>query len=559
MVIVQGVSDTNLSLEALFGASGSAQCFSINGWQLRIKMDRSHVFDQQSDGAVVIRDRPRLFESLSDESLNGAFLVLRPHKGRCLEIVQDRLASIPVYFAVRNGVSYFSSRLVDLVRAGWRSPDPLGVMQWVCLGQPLGLSTPVLGVQALPGAHTIRCEPGREPISCRYWQIGREVESAGRVEDFVDETVAKLESAHRRAKPDADARLALPVTGGLDSRCNLAIWAGSLHKSVLFHTQDLGNFELPIAREISDHYGKDLVVYDSSDWLQKGPVLNLDEESGEFNAGHWRLVDTARRLAEEHGAEATIDGFFQDFLFKASFVRDDSVEALLAQQTGIARYRARMLGFQPDSQMLKDLEASIDAATDRGRQDGAWAVSQDYYLENRSRRLVYNIVRLNQNYLDVRTPGLDHELSDFAFRLPKSLRTNALLYRHVIAKLSPALATIRYDKSGLPLLDMRRRSLRKKVLGTIKRNLNHVFPNRSWMRESGTNFSRLFAHDVEFRHRLAKQVDRSEWVRELFGQQVVERLDAERRKGRPSEDLVGALVTLAALEHQGTSGHGAGS
>lgn len=550
MIVVQGTSDPSSSLEARFGQLDDAHDFLINGWRVRIALDHSHLVDQPAASEIVIRDRPRREGATYDESLNGAFLILRAGPDVGLEIVLDRVGSIPVYYAIRGKQSCFSSRLLDLVRAGWHEPDSLGVLQWVCLGQPLGPQTPINGVRALPNAHRVSCIPGEEPVATRYWRIPRATDVDGRIEDYLDETITKLRQAHNRAAPPAGARLAMPVTGGLDSRCNLALWADQIEGATLFHTQDLGDFELPIARQIARELSKKLVVYDSADWLRAGPRMDLRQETGEFNAAHWRLVDTARRLADEHGTTATVDGFFQDFLFKASFVRDDSTEALIAQQLGNARYNARMLGLQAGQATLKGLESSIEA-TILSYGDCVWAASQDYYLDNRSRRLVYSIVRLNQNHLDVRTPGMDHDLMDFAFRLPKSLRKRSLLYRHVINALSPQLAAINYDKSGLPVLDLRTRSFKRRLFSPIKRNLNHFFPNRRWLRETETNFSQLFACDAAFRSRVASAVDRSRWIRDLFGARIIERLDAERRKGRPSDDLIGALVTLAALESQG--------
>lgn len=160
-------------------------------------------------------------------------------------------------------------------------------------------------------------------------------------------------------------------------------------------------------------------------------------------------------------------------------------------------------------------------------------------------------MRLNQNYLDVRTPGLDHELIDFALALPRNLRQNALLYRHIINRLDPALARIRYDKSGLPVMDLRKRSWLRRLRGPLMRNLNHLLPDRRFLRESETNFSRLLRESADFRAQLDAHVSASSWARALFGERIIPRLEAQRRKGRPVDDMVGALVTLAALEAQG--------
>jgi predicted SAM-dependent methyltransferase len=49
--------------------------------------------------------------------------------------------------------------------------------------------------------------------------------------------------------------------------------------------------------------------------MERVTELDLALETGEFNAAHWRLIDTAQRLAVELNCTTTVDGFFQDLLF----------------------------------------------------------------------------------------------------------------------------------------------------------------------------------------------------------------------------------------------------
>jgi len=537
-------------VEATFGTmpEGAWHRFSGEGWSLRIRSDCSHRVTPTAHG-VVIHDRLDAAGLSEPFHLNGAYLLLREERPGVLEITTDRIASLPLYVAHGGGDCCFSSRLVDLGRVGWREPDRLGICQWALLGQPLGEATPLAGVVALPNAAVVELSRNGHRLRRRYWRPRANPATDGRVERYLEEAVEELRAAHHRCAPATTQRLALPVTGGFDSRCNLALWAERLPRSRLFHVEDLGAYELPIAREIAARYHQPLLELSSRTWMRHVTRLDPGLESGEFNAAQWRLAHPVERLAREWGAEATVDGFFQDLLFKATFLREEAPAAIARRQMEAARYGARVLGMAADSPLLRQLAESVAAALAGHGEDGLSA-SQDYYIENRSRRLVYNIVRLNQNHMAVKTPGLDHALIDFGIALPWNLRRNALLYRHIIQSLDPALAAIRYDKSGLPLSDPRRSSRRRRVRQRLVSNLNHLFPDRRWFRDVETGFGRLFREDAAFRADVGRHVAGSSWARALFGRDIIERLERQRRRGRPVEGVIGMLVTLAALERR---------
>lgn len=548
MVIIQGVTGSK-KLDAVFGQDDnhSWEFFRGEGWEVRIILDKSHHVRRIKDG-LLIHDRMPDSTGETLESLNGAFLRLNDHPAGGLEIITDRIASIPLYMATASGYTCFSSRLIDLGQAGWQSPDPLGIYQWALLGQPIGASTPLKDVSCLPNASVIQLLPSGVARQDRYWIPRANPEVHAQTNEHLEEALDQLRAAHQRCAPKGDQGLALPVTGGFDSRCNLALWEPQLKNSLLFHVEDLGNFELPIARQIAGRYNLPLLELSSREWMSRATQLDLSIETGEFNAAHWRLSEPVRILAREHSATATIDGFFQDMLLKASFLTDQPPETQLAAQHNTARYGAKVLGLKTNDRRYRDLEASIEDEL-LVHKDGLSA-SQDYYIRNRSRRLVYNIVRLNQNFLDVKTPGMDHRLIDYGTALPWNLRHNALLYRSIINRLDPALARIRYDKSGLPLIDPRKRSTWRRVQHRLVTNLNHLLPNRSFFLDVETNFGRLFRESPTFRHMVARHVEHSEWVTALFGPAIIQRLEKQRRAGRPVENVIGVLVTLASLDYQ---------
>lgn len=158
----------------------AAQRLTLGEWQLAVVLDHSHQLLRLADGLLIHDGRCTLQGTAAapDLQLNGAYLhVQHAHDG--LQITTDRLATIPLYMAQRDGSTLLSSRLLDLARAGWNQPDPLGVYQWVLLGQPLGGSTPLAGVCALPNASVVRFGGGRSASPRKLLAIAAHACGAG--------------------------------------------------------------------------------------------------------------------------------------------------------------------------------------------------------------------------------------------------------------------------------------------------------------------------------------------------------------------------------------------
>ena len=338
----------------------------------------------------------------------------------------------------------------------------------------------------------------------------------------------------------------MPVTGGLDSRCNLALHPELSQQSRLFHCHDLGNVEWPYARTIGRYLGRTIERFDSADDMRHAPGFDPALGPGDFNIAHWRLVGTARRLAET-GSTATIDGFLQDLLFKATFLRDQPRDAQIEGQLARMRYNAAALGLCADSEPARRVAECIH--DDYPVAAAGLDASQLHYLENRSRRLVYNIVRLNQNYLDVRTPALDHRLMNFALTLPWELRRGSWLYRRIINRLDPSLAAIPYDKTGLPLLDPRPRSIGKAVARQVRPFLDRAWPGRPFLQRPEDNFSRLARRDPTLRQQAAELVAASEWLRDILCTEHPQSiLKSGHLMGQAHVDCLGGMLTIAAFE-----------
>lgn len=522
------------------------------GFHLQYEPSHRSYAVRSAPSAILISERHLIQTQPSDPATrDGSWLEMRwTQEG--MEIITDRLGTIPLHWAMRGETLYFATRLSEVARLlpTPAVPDEAAILTTIFLDHPWGSRTLLRGVQLLPPASRCRIRAnGFEPVCERYWQPPPPaVEKPGPIEPWRDAATEQLSQAHARHTEDLDStNVAMPVTAGLDSRCNLALHPELATHARLFHCHDLGNVEWPYARRVGRYLGRPIESFDSADDMRHAASFKADLGPGDFNIGHWRLVGTARKLAAT-GSSSTVDGFLQDLLFKATFLREHSREQQVQRHLARLRYNAAALGFGPQSPQVRLVEEYIREDFPAG--ETGLDASQRHYLENRSRRLVYNIVRLNQNFLDVRTPALDHKLMDFAFALPWQLRQGSYLYRRVIHHLSPELAAIPYDKTGLPLLDPRPRSLGKETIRQVRPILDHLWPGRPFWQPPEGNFARLARRDPVFRTEAAKTLAGSEWLQECLGIRATDAVTQPGRSlGQAGVDCLGGMLTVSLLEH----------
>ncbi|WP_018141265.1 hypothetical protein [Thioalkalivibrio sp. ALJ7] len=554
-----------LILQGVFGMQGSAYgpwndpaepnewlTIAENGIHLRIHSRHKtyRLARLRSSGILIHEHHLPAAEAELPERRDGSWLeILWGPEG--VEVVSDRIGAIPVHWAIQDGRTWLASRLTDLAALMPRTPGPdrIGALSTIFLDNPWGNRTLLEGVSLLPPAS--RCHfanPGLAPRCTRYWSPPPvSTAPTGPIEPWLDEAAERLASAHQAGAAGLEASaVAMPVTAGLDSRCNLALHPELSQRARLFHCHDLGNVEWPYARKIGRYLGRPIERFDSAEGMRHAATFDPALGPGDFNIAHWRLVGTARRLTET-GSTATIDGFLQDLLFKATFLRDQSREAQIEGQLARMRYNAKALGFSAESEEVSLLTDYI--REEYPSADAGLDASQLHYLENRSRRLVYNIVRLNQNYLDVRTPALDHQLMDFALRLPWELRRGSWLYRRIIHRLDPNLAAIPYDKTGLPLLDPRPRSRGKAIARQLRPLLDRAWPGRPFLQPPEGNFARIARRDQSFRSAAATALSDSEWLESCLGTKGARMpTQSGNRLGQAGIDCLGGMLTISLLE-----------
>ena len=503
---------------------GSWQCFAGEGWTFRARRDATYVIESLGDGVVIHDGRVRRWEA-DPREWSGSFLALEPHgAGAGLEIVNDRMGSVPLYWGARDGGLAFSSRLSDLARFGFTEPDEIAALQVVLLNQPLWDRTLLKGPRLMEPASRLALRPGTTARSERYWSIPAIPREDGRDDrSLLNDAVGIFQRAHRQLADDAtESVIGFPVTAGLDSRCILAMHRERLDRAHLFHDVTHPG-ERKIARRIADYLGRPLEIYraDPRVWVE----LPQELETGELNAAQWWFWTTAQAVRRD-GCEQIFDGYLNDSLFNSYLIRTLPASFTAARLDG-PRYRYSLLGGDCESRRFGEF-AAVYVEGFASVDGDPLERNQRFSLENRSRRYTFGMVRMLQNCAKIRLPGLDRDLLEFGLSLPWRLRRDGALYRRMIARLDPGLARIPSGRTGLPLTSPRRISLRNRLRNSVQPNLiraaDRLWPARPVLLSPRRPLERSLLDDPGFRGEIKRLLDRSEWVGNLFGEAVAERL-----------------------------------
>lgn len=519
------------------------------GISVSIRLDQSYRLREYTWG-VLIDDGRIDTPDLPIQRWNGAFIALKwPSRTAPMSIATDRLGTVPVYFARNANQWLIASGLKPFVEAGFAEPDYYACWQLLMFNTPLWQKSLLRGVSLVPPASEIRFDDEAGPKMLGYWEATAVVEGLLDRQKILPELIQVLRQAHRRVV-NPSGKWLLPVTGGLDSRINLALHRDDWSSAMLFHSAAGGDDEERIADRIATVIRQPLYKVDRSESVICSLENDIWTETGELNFAQRWLEHTSRSVAGRLPGGMLVDGYMQDVMFNPIIPTADPNATTLKRSLATASYYAKMIGLMPEKSELAEV---LDLFRDEylpANPSSALHASQRYYLHNRSRRYVYGMVRLAQNFAPVATPGLDIDLLDFGFALPWQNRVGAELYRCAIIQLAPDLADVTYDKTGLPLSAPPGKSWRLKMRNKAEHYLDHFWPSRPFFNGPDADLSNLLRRNPIFAARLSELLRASGWLAHMLGRTydaalLVERVARGEQQLRP---IVLGMVTIALLE-----------
>lgn len=489
-----------------------------------------YVFRSRTDSEVVANGwhawGPRVFDRM-----RGMFaLALWDRRSRRLILARDRLGKKPLYYAATDSAFLFGSEIKAVL--AWpglaRRPNLAAIHRYLTLQYVPSPETAFAGIEKVPPAHYLVAAPDgeggwREPELVRYWELPRPDAAAPRRNpaDLQAELVARLEEAVR-LRMIADVPLGAFLSGGVDSSAVVATMArvgsGRVKTfSIGFAAKQYD--ETRYARMVAERFGTDheeLVVEPDAAAVLPQLVWHYGEPFADPSAvPTWYVSQMARRhvtvaLNGDGGDEAFL-GYGR---YRAMHYLDRLDRVPAAARLGLGR----LLALAPPALQrrfrlgrIREVLAAADrpeqryAGTivffaDRDKVEGYGAAMRPflgesalgllapYFAEagtllagaNRADIHTYLpddlMVKVDvasmAHGLEARSPLLDHELLEWAARIPAEIRmprgrTKALFKAAMAPYLPPEILNRRKMGFGCPIDHWLRRELKEMAYDTL--------------------------------------------------------------------------------------------
>jgi asparagine synthase (glutamine-hydrolysing) len=446
-----------------------------------------HHLSTQGDTEVIAHLAEDLEPVVLARRLHGmfAFAVWDDRRQRLI-LGRDRLGKKPLYYWSNGGRLVFGSEIKAVLAhpAVPRQLDPRAVPAYLTFGYVPSPSTFFEGIHSVPPGHVLvfdsACQVRLEP----YW--APEVAVPPRSEpldvslrEAADQVRARLTRAveHRLI---ADVPLGAFLSGGIDSSTIVAIMAGVSDRPVRTFTigfEDSDGFdERPYARVVAERFGTDhveFVVAPNAIDLIERLVWHHDQPFGDSSAiPTYLLAEVTRRDVtvalcgdggdelfagyERFSAGAILDRFERPLALVRAPVRgalsllpDTALPTqvrsfsrfLAASQLGLPdafmtwvsmvprQWRERLLG-TAENWATADYRRVWDGS------DGADVVDRLLDLNLRTYLLDDLLPKVDRmamaHGLEVRSPFLDHDLVEFALKLPRQAKTRGMSRKRVL-------------------------------------------------------------------------------------------------------------------------------
>lgn len=451
-------------------------------------LERGHVLRSQGDTEVIAHLAEELDAVELARTIDGmfAFAVWDERRERLI-LARDRFGKKPLYYGHVDGTFVFGSEIKAVVAhpALPRRLDPRAIPAYLAFGYVPAPHTFFEGVRSLPPGHVLELEPEGTPRIREYWRAPLANVSAATLDVTLEEASKLvrrgLETAVRR-RLVADVPLGAFLSGGVDSSAVVGLMAQLTDRPVRtftigFEDKD-GYDERPYAKVVADRFGTDhteFVVRPDAVELIERLVWHYDEPFGDSSAVPTFLLS---ELTRRHVTVA-LSGDGGDELF-AGYERFGAARILRHYQRAPRAAREalrRLLGLLPAQGLdgrigslqrfagradLSVLEAyhswlsyvseptrhALVGGSSNGSLDGyraIWQQSEGAPLLDRLLHLNIRTYLLDDllpkadrmsmaHALEVRSPFLDKDLAELAFRLPPGHKARGLVLKRVLKK-----------------------------------------------------------------------------------------------------------------------------
>jgi len=473
---------------------------------------RGHRYRTHSDTETIIH----LYEEYGRDCVNqmrGMFaFAIWDARQRRLFVARDRLGIKPLYYRLTSECCLFGSEIkVILAHPGVHPEFNREVLpEYLAFGYVSGPETFFSGIRKLMPGHTLELEEGGEVRIHRYWDLPMTTDN-DHTESYYVQTYRDLLEKAVSSHLMSDVPLGIFLSGGLDSSAVAALMTKIKRTPV--ETFSVGYTEppyseLPHARQVANHLNSvhHEVLVTSEEFLNALPKLIWHEDEPVVWPSSVALYFVARLARERvtvvltgEGSDETLAGYTR-YAFTLKNAAFDSLYRRLAPEA----FRRGIRGSISDSRLInatvrrklghtflardgdswpsfyfdnffsafsqKDqAELLTDDLVREPGEDGAYRNVMDYWNHSSGdllRRLLYTDIKtylvellMKQDNmsmaasLESRVPFLDHDLVEFAMRIPRKFQLSGLTGKRILKKAVADLlprSIINQPKLGFP-------------------------------------------------------------------------------------------------------------
>jgi asparagine synthase (glutamine-hydrolysing) len=453
-----------------------------------------HRFQTQSDSEVIVH----LYEEHQGDCvkyLRGMFaFAIWDDKRQRLFAARDRLGQKPLFFVHRGRELLFASEIKSLLAfdPSLAELDPAALDQYLALRLIAPPRTMFRSVRKLAPAHSLTFDMESGLRTQRYWDLYYEPKLSGSDDDLIDEFEARLIEC-LRLHMVSDVPVGAFLSGGMDSTLVVAmLMKHVVSEPVQTFSMALpyGDYdEAPYARLVAEQYGTrhhEKTIVPSLARSLPQLVWHLDEPSDPLSACTFLIAGMAREhvkvvLGGDGGDElfGGYDRYYGNryasyYALLPSAVRRYGIGPILrfvpdgewyksrghklkwlhqaSFMSGGQRY-ARSLGyfyFDPSRRQqlygpvmqaaveFFDADASIRDPFDHAQASDP--LDRMLYADSQVRLPDHSVMILDRmtmaHGLEARSPFMDHELAEFAARLPSRLKVRGRSLRYMQTRLA---------------------------------------------------------------------------------------------------------------------------
>lgn len=415
----------------------------------------------ESNGAAVLLEQYLKSGIECLTKINGSFNVAWwSERTRSLVLANDKFGQRPLFWGIRNGTLVFASMFARIMATGILSSeiDVEGFADLLSYEYILGEKTLFKDVHTLPPASYLTYKGNKISIQ-QYWRLDH-VEPRGKYDKRrLDELENIFKIAVKRSiRPDITC--AIPLTGGLDSRC---ILAAAINQKLPFITYTMGqpdSTDVIIAQKIAHQIGVqhifELISPDIlSDWL----VPMVLHQGGTIATLH---SHPCRALYSSPPFDALIPGIGSDparrfWISPAELnIQDLTTAQKLLRRKLLGKKKPQYLDrlWRPEFKTigLHTTKEHIHNILLGYNSKDSLATRMDYFfLHERNRKFLNKAILIVRPIMDVYLPYFDHQWIKAIVSIPISERITNRIQVDLIKRLCPEILDFPYAKNLLPL------------------------------------------------------------------------------------------------------------